>query len=190
MKILLLDNYDSFTYNLLHYLEKIEGVEVSVILNDAIDLSTIESFDALVLSPGPGLPNQAGKLLAVIEKAIELEKPIFGVCLGMQALATHFGVELYNQENVKHGVSELCEISEHSSIFKDIPSSIPVGLYHSWAVKSELNSELIPLAFSEKNVLMALQHRSKRIYAVQFHPESILTDFGNKMIENFVILAK
>lgn len=190
MKILLLDNYDSFTYNLLHYLEKIEEVEVSVILNDEIDLSTIESFDAVVLSPGPGLPSQAGKLLAVIQKAIESEKPILGVCLGMQALANHFGVDLYNQEKVKHGVSEVCEISEHSSIFKDIPSTINVGLYHSWAVKSELNSELIPLAFSENNVLMAMQHRSKRIYAVQFHPESILTEFGNKMIENFVILAK
>jgi anthranilate synthase component 2 len=190
MKILLLDNYDSFTYNLLHYLEKIEEVEVSVILNDEIDLGTIESFDALVLSPGPGLPKEAGKLLKVIQIAIEREIPILGVCLGMQALAVHFGVELYNQEKVKHGVSEACEISNHSSIFRDIPSTINVGLYHSWAVKSELNIDLIPLAFSENNVLMALQHRSKRIYAVQFHPESILTEFGNKMIENFVILAK
>jgi anthranilate/para-aminobenzoate synthase component II len=108
----------------------------------------------------------------------------------MQALAVHFGVELYNQEMVKHGVSEKCYISNQLSIFREIPSVINVGLYHSWAVKSELNIDLIPLAFSENNVLMALQHRSKRIYAVQFHPESILTEFGNKMIENFVILAK
>jgi anthranilate synthase component II len=190
MKILLLDNYDSFTYNLLHYLEKIEEVKVSVILNDEIELSTIENFDAIVLSPGPGLPNEAGKLLKVIEKAIECDKPILGVCLGMQALASHFAVELYNQENVKHGVSEVCKISEHSSVFKDIPSTIHVGLYHSWAVNNELNSELIPLAFSENNVLMAMQHKSKRIYGFQFHPESILTEYGNKMIENFVILAK
>lgn len=190
MKILLLDNYDSFTYNLLHYLEKIEEVEVSVILNDVIDLSTIENFDAVVLSPGPGLPKEAGNLLKVIQKAIEYDKPILGVCLGMQALAVHFGVDLYNQEMVKHGVSEKCFITNHSSIFNEIPSEINVGLYHSWAVKSELNSNLIPLAYSENNVLMALQHHSKRIYAVQFHPESILTEFGNKMIENFVILAK
>jgi anthranilate synthase component II len=190
MKILLLDNYDSFTYNLLHYLEKIEEVEVSVILNDVIDLSTIENFDAVVLSPGPGLPKEAGNLLTVIQKAIEYDKPILGVCLGMQALAVHFGVDLYNQDKVKHGVSEKCFITNRTSIFNEIPSEINVGLYHSWAVKSELNSNLIPLAYSENNVLMALHHRSKRIYAVQFHPESILTEFGNKMIENFVILAK
>lgn len=190
MKILLLDNYDSFTYNLLHYLEKIDTVEVFVALNDEVDLSSIKYFDALVLSPGPGLPSEAGRLMDVIEIGINEDKPIFGVCLGMQALASHFGVDLYNQIQVKHGVAEKCLITQHSSIFRDIPSQINVGLYHSWAVNSELNDQLIPLAFSENDVLMAMQHRSKRIFAVQFHPESILTEFGNKMIENFVILAK
>lgn len=190
MRILLLDNYDSFTYNLLHYLEKINNVEVFVALNDEVDLSSIKYFDAIVLSPGPGLPLEAGKLMDVIEIAIKEEKPILGVCLGMQALATYFEVDLYNQSQVKHGVAELCLVLNHSSIFQNIPSEVKVGLYHSWAVRNELNEELIPLAISENNVLMAMQHRSKRIFAVQFHPESILTEFGNKMIENFVILAK
>jgi anthranilate synthase component II len=190
MQILLVDNYDSFTYNLLHYLESIDEVEVSVRMNDEIDLLEIEKFDAIVLSPGPGLPKDSGKLMEVISTAISLKKPILGVCLGMQALGEHFGAKLYNQTQVKHGVAEKCELIFASPLFENIPLSFNVGLYHSWAVDIDKIDCLEALAYSENNVLMAFQNKEKRIFAVQFHPESILTEHGFTLMKNFIIFAK
>lgn len=188
MHLLIVDNYDSFTYNLVHYFEEVD-CSVEVVKNDEIDLDTISKYDALVLSPGPGLPEESGKLMEVISK-FHLIKPIFGVCLGMQAIGRFFGGILVNQEKVKHGKQELVSIVSPSSILNSIASPFKVGLYHSWEVQLPVNSTLIPVAFSENNVLMVVQHTYLPIYGVQFHPESILTPCGKKIIANFLEIIK
>ena len=184
MHLLIVDNYDSFTYNLVHYFEEVDCI-VDVIKNDELDLETISEYDAIVLSPGPGLPEESGKLMEIISK-FYLIKPIFGVCLGMQAIGVFFGGKLVNQEKVKHGKQELVSIIHSSSILNSIESPFQVGLYHSWEVQLSESSALIPVAFSENDVLMVVQHSSLPIYGVQFHPESILTPCGKKIIANFL----
>ncbi len=186
MKVLLLDNFDSFTYNLFHYIEALD-CEVKVVRNNEISLSEIEAFDKIVLSPGPGLPQNSGILMALLSE-FATKKPILGVCLGMQAIALHFGGSLYNLPNVKHGVAETVVQQEESKLFKGISRNFEVGLYHSWAVKPVLPKELKATVISEKNVLMAIEHQVLPVYAVQFHPESILTPAGKKIIQNFIEL--
>lgn len=186
MKILLLDNFDSFSYNLFHYLEACEA-DVTVSRNNEINLSEVELFDKIVFSPGPGLPRDAGQMLMIIEK-YHTTKPILGVCLGMQAIGEFFGDSLYNMEEVKHGISDFIHHFNDDLLFKGIPSSFQVGLYHSWAVRLQAKSPLLATAKSLNNTLMALKHKDFPIYGVQFHPESILTEHGKKMIENFVNL--
>ena len=186
MKVLLLDSFDSFTYNLFHYLEGLD-CEVKVARNNEITLAEIEEFDKIVLSPGPGLPQDSGILMDLLAE-FATKKPILGVCLGMQAIALHFGGSLYNLSEVKHGVSEIAHQKAKSELFKDIPQSFEVGLYHSWAVDSNLPSELKVTAISENDVLMSIEHQTLPIYAVQFHPESILTPAGKKIIQNFIQL--
>ena len=188
MHLLIVDNYDSFTYNLVHYFEELDCI-VDVLKNDAIDLETISMYDAIVLSPGPGLPEESGKLMEVISK-FHLIKPIFGVCLGMQAIGSFFGGKLVNQEKVKHGKQELVTIIHPSSLLNSIKSPFQVGLYHSWEVQLAESSVLIPVAFSENDVLMVVQHSYLPIYGVQFHPESILTPCGKKIIANFLETIK
>lgn len=184
MKILLLDNYDSFTYNLKHYLESFD-VEVTVIYNDEVILDEIEAFDKIVFSPGPGLPKNAGQLLNVIDQYHRI-KPILGVCLGFQAIAEYFGGKLYNQTMVKHGVNEKIT-SKPSLFYENIPSEIKVGLYHSWALQRfSIPAELKEIAISENDVCMAFEHVSFPIIGVQYHPESILTEYGKQMIANFI----
>ncbi|NRA12576.1 MAG: aminodeoxychorismate/anthranilate synthase component II [Crocinitomicaceae bacterium] len=182
-RILLLDNYDSFTYNLSHYLEA-EGVQVDVVLNDQFDTSTINLYDKVVLSPGPGLPATSGGMMEVIRLS-DGARPVLGVCLGMQALAEYLGGSLYNQAHVKHGVAELIQI-EPSQIFQGLPSEIEVGLYHSWAVN--VHGEFDVIASSGLDVVMAIENKSKQLYGVQFHPESILTQYGKEIIKNFLNL--
>jgi len=190
MRFLLVDNFDSFTYNIVHYLEQFD-VAVDVFNNLEVDLSSLENYQAVVLSPGPGLPPQAGKLMEVVGLAFEKNIPILGVCLGMQALALHTGDALYNQEIVKHGLAEEIRLTVKDSLFyTGIPEVLEVGLYHSWAVRLEAHSPFTPTAFSENEVLMSMEIPEKRIYAVQFHPESILTPQGLKMIRNFVGILK
>lgn len=190
MRFLLVDNFDSFTYNIVHYLEQC-NVTVDVFTNLAVDCSSLQNYDAVVLSPGPGLPPQAGKLMEVVAAAFEKQIPILGVCLGMQALAIHAGDTLYNQEVVKHGLSEEIRRMEKESLFYDgIPEIFEVGLYHSWAVKLNEKSPYLPTALSESGVLMSMEIVDRKIYAVQFHPESILTPMGLKMIQNFVEIVK
>lgn len=184
MRIYIVDNYDSFTYNLVHYIEEF-NVEVFVSKNDQINWAVLSKSDAILLSPGPGLPDKAGELLKVIE-IYHTSKPIFGVCLGMQALAMFFGDELKNQQIVKHGVAETISIVKSGVIFEDIASPTTVGLYHSWKVCFKENSPFIPTSFSESNVLMSFEHKYLPIYGVQFHPESIMTVEGKKMIKNFI----
>lgn len=186
MKVFILDNYDSFTYNLSHYVESLD-VEVCVKLNDQFELSEIEVFDKIILSPGPGLPKDAGKLMEVILK-YHSTKPILGVCLGMQAIGEFFGEKLINLDTVKHGVQESIHFLKPSPIFQDINSPQLVGLYHSWAIESfENNSNIEITSKSEFDVTMSIQHKTLPIFGVQFHPESILTPEGKKLIENFII---
>lgn len=186
MRIILIDNYDSFTYNLLHVFEEILGVEVVVKRNDKLTLDEIDSFDAIVLSPGPGIPSEAGLLLPIIEQYAD-KKPILGVCLGHQAIAEAFGGSLINLSDVFHGVESDIQVVRPTTIFDNIESPITVGRYHSWIVEREtLPSCLEVTAISDEGQIMAIQHVDRPIYGIQFHPESVLTPEGKQMIENFV----
>ena len=184
MRIFILDNYDSFTYNLVHYFEELD-CEVTIVRNDEVDVLSLSNYDALVLSPGPGLPNEAGSLMEVISTYAKT-KPILGVCLGMQAIALYFGNRLENQKKVKHGIQESCDKVAPCALLNDVPSKFSVGLYHSWEVKLTNDSPLVPTSYSENGVLMSLRHKELPIYGVQFHPESILTPEGKLMLKNFV----
>jgi anthranilate synthase/aminodeoxychorismate synthase-like glutamine amidotransferase len=184
MKILLIDNFDSFTFNLVHYLEAID-CEVTVVRNNEINFDDCEKFDKIVLSPGPALPKDSGDLMRFISLFYD-KKPILGVCLGMQALAEFFGEELYNLKKVKHGMQEIVELEISSKLFFDLPEKINVGLYHSWAVKLKSDDNFHEIARSENQVLMAIEHKTLPIFGVQFHPESILTEFGKEILFNFV----
>ncbi len=184
MKVLLIDFYDSFTYNIFHYLEGL-GVDVTVVEDKTINLDEIEQFDSIILSPGPGIPKDTNSMFAVIERYSKTKK-ILGVCLGMQGIAEYFGAKLYNQNSVKHGVSEKMNIIRPNRLFKNFKNEISVGLYHSWAVDLKENDVLIPIAFSENSILMAYEHCSLPVFGVQFHPESILTENGKDVFKNFL----
>jgi anthranilate synthase/aminodeoxychorismate synthase-like glutamine amidotransferase len=185
VRVLLLDNIDSFTYNIFHYLEAL-GADVTVVDNVEIDPETVTKYDALVISPGPGLPKEAGKLMEVLYKAVEAGIPVLGICLGMQAIAEYFGGSSYNQAIVKHGQKALVE-HDGSFLFTGIPRQFAVGLYHSWAVcADDLPSVLTATAFSDEGVMMALEHTNGLIYGVQFHPESILSEYGMEIFKNFL----
>lgn len=186
MKVLLLDNFDSFTYNLFHYLEALD-CEVTVARNNAISVEEIAFFDKIVLSPGPGLPAEAGIMMEII-RLYATCKPILGVCLGMQALGEHFGATLYNQTVVKHGVSENCKHNIVSKLFQKVPQIFEVGLYHSWAVDISKTKELKATAYSENKILMAFEHQTLPIYGLQFHPESVMTGDGKTILQNFIDL--
>lgn len=184
MRILLLDNIDSFTYNIFHYLEAL-GSAVSVIDNQSVQREDLDRFDALIISPGPGLPSSSGKLMNTLQAAIEREMPLLGVCLGMQAIAEQFGGTLYNQKEVKHGQGELLTHNGESLLFSGVPATFTAGLYHSWAVAETLPEQLIATAFSG-GVMMALEHTSLPVYGVQYHPESILSEWGMEVFQNFI----
>lgn len=184
MKVLLLDNFDSFTYNLFHYLEEL-GCELTVARNNAIGLEEIAAFDKIILSPGPGLPKDAGIMPEVI-KHYHAAVPILGVCLGMQALGEFFGGALYNQQQVKHGIPEYCTHTNDSRLLEGIPERFVVGLYHSWAVDPAGAKSLKAISWSENEVLMAFEHISLPIAGVQFHPESLMTPAGKKILHNFL----
>ncbi len=184
-KILVIDNYDSFTYNLVHYLEDL-NCDVTVYRNDEFDLEEIESFDKIVLSPGPGIPDEAGLLKDVI-KTYASTKSILGICLGQQAIGEVFGASLINLEKVYHGVATKITITENDTLFTKIPTEIEVGRYHSWVIdKNTFPDDLIVTSKDENGEIMSIKHRTLDIKAVQFHPESILTPFGKKMLENWL----
>lgn len=186
MRVLLIDNIDSFTWNIFHYLEALDA-DLTVKTNLTVEESDIESADCIVLSPGPGLPIEAGKLMWSIDRSLVLKKPVLGVCLGMQALAEHYGGTLYNQQEVKHGVSEIITTTPGSVLFSGLPATFGAGLYHSWAIEPEsLPTEFNCTAFSESGVLMAMEHRQLPIFGVQFHPESILSEYGMEIFGNFL----
>jgi len=186
-KILVLDNYDSFTYNLVHYIESNGEYEVDVYRNDKISIDAIESYSTLILSPGPGLPIDAGILTEVI-KQYASSKKILGVCLGMQAIGEVFGGQLENLSQVYHGVStQLNIIDTDDLLYVDLPQSFQVGRYHSWILSNEnFPKELMITAKDENGQIMSIRHAEYNLYGVQFHPESILTEHGKSLINNFL----
>lgn len=179
----MVDNYDSFTYNLVHYLEALD-CSVTVCFNDAIPENDWLAFDAVVLSPGPGLPEESGGLMPFLQVVLG-KKPVLGVCLGMQALAIELGGTLFNQKQVKHGIQEQIIITQ-SPIFTGLPNKIEVGLYHSWGV-TECESYQI-IARSKTGIAMAIENKERQCYGVQFHPESIMTPQGMQILQNFLAL--
>ncbi|MBM3916901.1 MAG: aminodeoxychorismate/anthranilate synthase component II [Sphingomonadales bacterium] len=185
MRVLLIDFYDSFTYNLAHYLESF-GIELVVLRHDTLANCTLQHFDAFILSPGPGLPQEKEGLFAFLEQYVG-QKPILGVCLGMQALAEFLGATLENQQHVKHGVSEEIEIIRQNGLFSSLPKSIEVGLYHSWKVNCP---EPWVSAKSKSGVNMAIEIPEKKVYGVQFHPESVMTPHGKEILKNFIQIAR
>lgn len=191
MKILILDNYDSFTYNLVHMVETITGNYPSVYRNDEISIEEVGDFDLIMLSPGPGIPDEAGILKEVI-KTYAGKKPIFGVCLGLQAITEIFGGQLFNLNDVFHGVATEMEVLDPSAvIFKGIPAKFDAARYHSWiASKENFPEELTITAIDEDGEIQAIQHKEYMISAVQFHPESILTEVGEQLVKNFIEAAR
>ena len=183
-EILMIDNYDSFTYNLVHYLEDL-NCKVVVKRNDAFSLDEIAHFNEIVLSPGPGIPDEAGLLKTVI-KTYAPRKRIFGVCLGLQAIAEVFGGKLINLNQVYHGVATTVKITEADYLFKGVPSEIQVGRYHSWVVAKNLPKDLIATSWDENGQVMSLKHQTFDVCAVQYHPESILTPYGKQILKNWL----
>ena len=191
MKILILDNYDSFTYNLVHMVEKITGNFPVVFRNDEISIEAVGNYDVIMLSPGPGIPNEAGILKDVIKRYAGI-KPIFGVCLGLQAITEVFGGTIINLEDVFHGVATEMRITDKDAvIFKDVPETFLAARYHSWAATDEgFPEEIQVTARDEDGLIQAIQHKIFPISAVQFHPESILTDVGEQLLRNFINSVK
>lgn len=192
MKILVFDNYDSFTYNLVHLVEKIIPGKVDVFRNDQLPLEQIKQYDKIILSPGPGIPSEAGLLLPLIREYAPT-KPLLGVCLGHQAIGEAFGGKLVNLSTVYHGVATPVRIrNERSSaknkLFNNLPDELIVGRYHSWVVSDEgFPDELEVTARDENNYIMGLQHSRYDVQGVQFHPESVLTPRGEDILRNWLV---
>ena len=187
MKVVIIDNYDSFTYNLSHLVKEL-GAEVTVVRNDQFQLSDLEEFSKIILSPGPGIPSEAGLLLDVIRQYAG-RKPILGVCLGHQAIGEAFGARLENLSDVFHGVATPCHIVADDPVFSGLPAEITIGRYHSWVVSRKgLPDCLEVTAVSDEGQIMALRHRELNVRGIQFHPESILTPDGRRMLQNWMFL--
>ena len=185
MKIVIIDNYDSFTYNLSHLVKEL-GAEVSVVRNDEFELEALDAFDKIILSPGPGIPSEAGLLLEVIRHYAG-RKPILGVCLGHQAIGEVFGGKLTNLSTVFHGVATEGSQLGNDYLFDGLPERITMGRYHSWVVDREGWPEALEVtALSDEGQVMALRHREMDIHGIQFHPESVLTPDGRTILENFI----
>jgi anthranilate synthase component II len=191
MKILVFDNYDSFTYNLVHLVEKITHEKVDVHRNDQIPMEKVKDYDKIILSPGPGIPEEAGLLLPLI-KEYASSKSILGVCLGHQAIGQAFGGELINLSSVFHGVATPVKVKSEklkvkSFLFEGLPGELEVGRYHSWVVSKEnFPSELEITAEDETGMIMGLQHKTYDVQGVQFHPESVLTPLGEEIMKNWL----
>lgn len=187
MKIAIIDNYDSFTFNLAHLLRELKA-EVTVLRNDQFQLPDLEVYSKIVLSPGPGIPSEAGLLCDVI-RTYAGRKPILGVCLGHQAIGEVFGGRLENLSDVFHGVATPCHITTEDPLFSGLDKDITVGRYHSWVVSREDFPESLEItAVSDEGQIMALRHRELNVRGIQFHPESVLTPEGRKMLQNWLFL--
>lgn len=185
MKVLVIDNYDSFTYNLVHYLEDL-NCDVTVLRNDKLTLEDVEPFDKILLSPGPGIPDEAGLLKPIIEKYAPT-KSILGVCLGQQAIGEVFGGSLINLNEVYHGVATKVKITvDDEPIFAGLEKEIEVGRYHSWVVNANLPESLEATSFDENGQVMSLRHKTYNVKGVQYHPESVLTPKGKQILKNWI----
>lgn len=185
MKIVIIDNYDSFTYNLSHLVKEL-GADVTVLRNDQFNLDDIKEYDKIILSPGPGIPSEAGLLLDVIREYAG-KKPILGVCLGHQAIGEVFGAQLENLSDVFHGVATPCQITVDDLLFTGLSSEITVGRYHSWVVSRQSFPGCLEItAVSPEGQIMALRHKDYDVRGIQFHPESVLTPDGKTMINNWL----
>ncbi len=161
------------------------NVRIDVLQDHEVELSKIEQYSHIIFSPGPGLPGSTQSMFAVLDHYAQ-RKPILGVCLGMQGIAEFFGGKLFNQATVKHGVQTICHVTHSDTLFEGLPEKFNVGLYHSWAVERNSSVQLTELAYSDDGVMMALKHKDHPIFGVQFHPESILTEYGNEILRNFL----
>lgn len=189
MKILVIDNYDSFTYNLVQYIREIVPYPIDIFRNDAISLGDVELYDIIVLSPGPGVPSESGITPDVV-KRYHATKSILGVCLGHQTIGEVFGGTLANLSQVYHGVATKVTVTKDDILFKGLPSEINAGRYHSWIVKEEGFPDCLEVtAVDEEGIIMALRHKEFNVRGVQFHPESILTPDGKTMLRNFFDFA-
>jgi anthranilate synthase component 2 len=185
-KIAVIDNYDSFVYNLVHYLEEF-AAKVDVFRNDEVSIAQLEKYNKILLSPGPGIPDEAGLLKEII-KTYAGKIPMFGVCLGQQAIMEVFGGKLVNLKKVYHGVATKMEVVVDDEIlFKDLPKELEVGRYHSWVIEQNIPDCLEVTSLDENKQIMSIRHREFDLRAVQFHPESVLTPDGKKMIQNWVV---
>ncbi len=186
MKILIFDNYDSFTYNLVHLVKELGYTDVDVFRNDKIALEDVAKYDKIILSPGPGIPSEAGLLLPLI-KEYAGKRPILGVCLGHQAIGEAFGAQLKNLEDVYHGVATRINITQPDYIFDTLGSELEVGRYHSWIVDNNGLPDCIEITATDNNgQIMALKHKEFDVHGVQFHPESVLTPAGETIVKNFL----
>ncbi len=184
-KILVIDNYDSFTYNLVHYLQDLD-CDVTVKRNDKLTLDEVDNFDKILLSPGPGIPDEAGLLKPIIER-YGSSKSILGICLGQQAIAEVFGGSIENLKQVYHGVStEIKLTNADDTLYYGLPNKLEVGRYHSWVVSKKLPNDLIATSVDENGEIMSLKHKDFDVRAVQYHPESILTPHGKQILKNWV----
>ena len=185
-KILVLDNYDSFTYNLVHYIRELGYTDVDVIRNDKMTVEEVAAYDKIVLSPGPGIPDESGILKDVI-KQYGATKPILGVCLGHQAIAEVYGATLENRSTVLHGIANEMKVIKNDVIYEGLPEKFDVGRYHSWQInKSLLGDNLEITAVDEKGDIMSVRHKTHNVCGVQFHPESILTEHGKQIMKNWL----
>ena len=185
IRVLVIDNYDSFTYNLVHYLEDL-NCEVTVYRNDKLTLEDVKPFHKIVLSPGPGIPDEAG-LLKTIIKTYGATKSILGVCLGQQAIGEVYGGSLINLDNVYHGVATNITISvDDEALFKGLEKTIDVGRYHSWVVNANLPDSLEATSFDKDGQVMSLRHKTYDVKGVQYHPESVLTPDGKQILKNWI----
>lgn len=185
MKIVIIDNYDSFTYNLSHLVKEL-GAEVAVVRNDQFELSELESFDKIILSPGPGIPSEAGLLLDVI-RTYAGRKPILGVCLGHQAIGEVFGGQLTNLGEVFHSVATHCHLMQRDYLFEGLPDDITVGRYHSWVVDASTMPDCLEItSLSDEGQVMSLRHKDFDIRGIQYHPESVLTPDGKTILKNWI----
>ena len=186
MKLLVLDNYDSFTYNLVHLIEKVSDISFEVIRNDKISLQEVNNFDKILLSPGPGLPEDAG-IMPELLKNYGSKKNILGVCLGFQAIGENFGASLKNLPTVFHGLATPIKVVQEDILFKNCPTTFTVGRYHSWVINNQsLPEEFEITAVDEDGNIMAGRHKTLNVRGVQFHPESILSEYGEMMMRNWL----
>ena len=185
-KVVVIDNYDSFTYNLVHAIEEILGYGIDVVKNDQVSLDELDSYDYFFLSPGPGVPEEAGLLNEILDRYKDSKK-ILGVCLGLQAIAESYGYSLKNLEKVYHGIQSKINIDYPSILYSDLEDGFLAGRYHSWVMKENENkSDLIVTARSIDGNVMSIEHKSHKVYGVQYHPESFMTDKGRQVISNFL----